>query len=62
MTFDARHRIYSAVNFVPAHIITTMWKGALWGIAVFITRLDIFPVGMAVRTERFVVAGVAGLA
>jgi hypothetical protein len=62
MAFDARHRIHSAVNFVLAHVIATMRKGSLGTVAEFVTRLDIFLIGVTVCTERFVMAGVTGLA
>lgn len=61
MTFDARNGVNPSVDFVLAHIIATMREGAFGGITEFIARLDIFPVGVAVGAERFVVAGVAGL-
>ena len=61
MTFDARNRVNFAVNAVLGHIITAMGKGPLGGIAEFITRLDIFLIGVTVGTERFMVARVTGL-
>lgn len=62
MTFDARSGINPAVYLVLAQVITTMGKGTFRSIAEFVTRLDIFPGGVAVGTERLVVTGVAGLA
>jgi hypothetical protein len=61
MAFNARNRINLAVNFMLIEIIAPVRKGSLGDVAEFITRLDIFAVGMTVGTERFVMAGVAGL-
>lgn len=61
MALDTRDRIYPAVNFVLAEIITPMRKGAFRRVRELITRLDFFFVSVAIRTEGLVMASTAGL-
>jgi len=60
VAFGAGSRIHSSVNHVLVKIVATVRQVPFGRIRVFIARLDLFAMGMAVGAERFRMTGGAG--
>ena len=56
VAFDARHWIYSAVNFVLTHVIAAVRKIALGITGKLFTRLKLIPARVTIIAKGFVVA------
>ena len=60
MTLGTGSRIDPAIDLVLAQIVAAVRQRPLRGILVLVARLDLFLVGMAIGTERFLMAGGTG--